>query len=97
DVKSWASVRSKHFGEILGLNLPQHDIGVGYRRRPASTVTGGAGIGAGRIRADAIALAVEMQDRAAAGRDGVDRQHWGSHAHAGHLCLELALEFAGVM
>src|SRR5262245_62170054 len=97
DVKRLVSVRPEHFWEIFWLNLPQHDVAVGDRQRPAAPVTGWAGIGAGRIRADAIALAVEMQDRAAAGRDGVDRQHWGAHAHAGHLRLELALEFAGVM
>src|SRR5262249_50028395 len=97
DVKRLVSIRPEHFWEIFGLDLTQHDVAVGDRQRPAAPVTGGAGIGAGRIRADAVALAVEMQDRAAAGRDGVDRQQGGAHSRAGRLCRDLALAFAGVM
>src|SRR5438309_194987 len=40
---------------------------------------------------DAIALAVEAQDRSAAGGDRVDRQHRRAQAHAGDERIELAL------
>ena len=97
DIDRLISLRPEHFGEIFGLNLPQHYVAVGDRQRPAAPVARGAGIGACRVRPDPVALAVEMQDRAAACRDSVDRQHGRAHAHAGHLRLEFALEFAGVM
>jgi hypothetical protein len=38
-----------------------------------------------------------MQDRAAAGRDGMDAHHRRAHAHAGHARFELALELARVV
>ena len=65
-----------------GLDPPQKDIAVGDRQRPAPAVTGRAGIGAGRIRADVVALAVEVQDGTAAGRHRVNPHHRGAHAHA---------------
>src|SRR5262245_5614228 len=97
DIERLVSLGAEHFWEIFGLNFPQHDVAVGDRQRPAAPVTRGAGVGAGRIRPDPIALAVEMQYRAAAGRDSVDRQHRRAHTHTGHLRLEFAFEFAGVM
>ena len=45
--------------------------------------------------ADPEARAVEDQDRAAAGRHGVDRHHRRAQAHARHLGLERALVGAG--
>ncbi len=71
--------------------LAGHDIGVGDGQRPAAAIAGRPRIGAGRIRTDAQARAVVMQDRAAAGRDRVDQHHRRPHAHAGDLGLEGAL------
>ena len=85
---SWPARRRR---EEIGLQLAEHDVGVGDRQRPAAPVAGGAGIGAGRIRADAEAARLEMEDRAAAGRDRVDAHHRRAHAHAGDLGLEGAL------
>src|SRR2546426_11915630 len=62
-----------------------------------SPIAGGTRIRPSRIRADAVAGTVEMQDRAAAGGDGVDAHHRRAHAHAGDAGLEFALELAGVM
>ena len=72
-------------------------VGVGDGERAAAAVARRAGIGAGAIRADAEARAVEMQDRAAAGRDRVDQHHRRAHAHARDLGLEGALVFAVVV
>ena len=92
-----SAVRAEHLGEIARLDLAHHHVGIGHRQRAAAAVTGRAGIGAGAARPDAKARAVEFQDRAAAGRHGVDAHHRRAHAHAGHLGLELALELAGVV
>ncbi len=83
--------------EEVGLQLAEHDVGVGDGERAAAPVAGGAGIGAGRIRADAEASGLEMQDRAAARRDRVDAHHRRAHAHAGDLGVEGALVFAVIM
>ena len=84
-------------GKKRGLQLAEHDVGVGDGERPAAAVAGRAGIRAGALRADAEARAVEGADRAAARRDGVDRHHRRAHAHAGDLGLEGALVLAGVV
>ena len=80
--------------EEIRNELADHHIGVGDGQRPAAPVAFRARIGAGRIGPDAEARAVEMQDRAAAGRDGMDQHHRRAHAHAGDLGLERALVFA---
>ena len=74
--------------------LADHHVGVGDRERPAAAVALRAGIGAGAVGPDAEARAVEMQDRAAARRHGVDEHHRRAHAHAGDLGLERALVLA---
>ena len=87
-------LRAENLREEIRDQLADHDIGVGDRQRPAAPVAVRARIGAGGVRADAEARAVEMQDRAAAGRDRVDQHHRRAHAHAGDLGLEGALVFA---
>jgi hypothetical protein len=77
--------------------LPTITLASVTARRPAAPVAGRAGVGARALRADAEARTVELEDRAAARRHGVDAHHGCAHAHAGHLGLELALELAGVM
>ncbi len=83
--------------EVLRLDLAKHDVAVGDRQRAAAAVAGGPRIGAGAVRADAVAGAVEVQDRAAAGGYRVDAHHRRAHAHTGDLGLEHALELAGKM
>ena len=90
-------LRSENLRKEIGDELADHDIGVGDGERAAAAIAFRPGIGAGRIRADAKPRAVEMQDRAAAGRDGVDEHHRRAHAHAGDFGLEGALVFAGEM
>ena len=90
------AVRPEDRRKVPRLDLADADIGVGHRQRPAAAIAGRARIGAGGIRADAEARAVEMQDRAAARRHRVDRHHRRAHAHAGDRGLERALEAAGV-
>ena len=83
--------------EEIGLQLAEHDVGVGDGERAAAPVAGGTGIGAGRIRPGLEAPGLEMQDRAAAGGDGVDAHHRRADAHAGDLGVEGALVVAVVM
>ncbi len=81
----------------LGHELADHEVGVGDGEGAAAAVAGGAGVGAGALGADAHLLAVEGDDRAAAGRHGVDLHHRRAHAHARHLGLEGALEGARIV
>ena len=84
-------------GEERGLQRAQHDVAVGDAERPAAAVARRARIGAGGLRADAIARAVEEADRAAARRHRVDQHHRRAHAHAGHQGLEGALVLAVIV
>ena len=74
--------------------FPRHHIRIGDGERSAAAIACRSRIGAGRVRADAKACAVEMQDRTAAGSDGVNAHHRRAHAHARDLGLERALVFA---
>ena len=90
-------LRPEYFGKEIGNELAGHHIGIGHGQRPAAAIAFRTGIGAGGIRANTKARAVEMQDRAAAGCDRVNQHHRRAHAHAGHLGFEGALVFAGKM
>ena len=94
-IQRLVGVVAKHLGEVRGLQLARHHVGVRQRQRPAAAVAGGPGVGAGAVGPHAKARAVKAQDRAAARGHGVDAHHRRTHAHAGHLGLELALELAG--
>jgi hypothetical protein len=87
-------LRPENLRKEIRNQLSDHDIGVGDRERPAAAVAFRSGIGAGAVGTDPEARAVEMQDRAAARRHGVDQHHRGAHAHARHLGLEGALVLA---
>ena len=96
-VQRLVPARPEHRRKKLRLDLAQHDVAVGDRQRPVFAIRSRSGIGRGRIRAGTVARAVEMQDRAAAGRDRVDAHHRRAHAHTCDLGFEGALEFAGVV
>ncbi len=89
--------RAEHPRKVGRLDLAQHHVAVGDRQRPTAAVAGRTRIGASGLRADAVARAVEVQDRAAAGRHRVDAHHGRTHAHPGHQGLEGALVFAVVV
>jgi hypothetical protein len=84
-------------GKEVRLDPAQHDVGVGDRQGPATAIAGRARVGPGGVRPDPVAGAVEVQDRAAAGRHGVDLHHGRAHAHPGHLGLEGPLVLAVVV
>ena len=90
-------LRAENLREEIRDQFPDHHIGVGDSERAAAPVACRSGIGAGGIRADPEARAVEMQDRAAARRDGMDAHHRRAHPHARDFGLEGALVFAVVM
>ena len=90
-------IGAENGGEEIGLQLAEHDIGVGDGERAAAAIAGGAGIGAGRIRAGAEAAFPRMQDRAATGSHGVNAHHRRANADAGNLGVEGALVVAVIM
>ncbi len=96
-VQGGIALRPEHRRKELRLDLAEHDVRVGDGERTVPAVARRARVGAGRVRPDAVARSVEMQDRAAAGGDGVDAHHRRAHAHSGHLRLEGALELPGVV
>ncbi len=93
-VERQALRRSENLRKEIGDELADHHVGVGDGERSVAPVAFRAGIGARRIRADAETGAVKMQDRTAAGGDGVDQHHRRAHAHAGDFRLEGALVLA---
>ncbi len=88
--------RAEDRREMRRLELTQAQIRVGHGERSAAPIAAGPRIGAGRIGSDAKARAVEMQNRAAARGDGVDRHHRRAHPDARDFGLERPLEAAGV-
>ena len=96
-VQRFVRVGAEHPGEEARADLAHHHVRVGHAERSAPPVTGRPRIGAGGVRADAVARAVEMEDRAAARRDGVDLHHRRAHADACDQGLEGALVLAVVM
>jgi hypothetical protein len=74
-VEGPVAVRPEDGREQLRLQLAGHDIGVGHGQGTAAAIGLGPRIGAGRVRPDAEAGAVVMQDRTAARRHGVDQHH----------------------
>ena len=96
-VERLVGVRSEHPREEPRLDAAEHDVAVGHRQRPAAAVAGRARIGAGGLGTDPEPGAVEMEDRAAAGGDGVDAHHRRPHPHPGDLGLEGAFVLAVVV
>ena len=89
--------RAEYLGEVFRPDLAQEDITVGHRQRTAAAVTGWPRVGPGRVRADSHPLAIEVQDRATAGSDGMDMHHRCPQTHTGNLGLVAAFIFALVM
>ncbi len=90
------AVRSEDGGEILRLQLAQQQVGIGDGQRPAAAIAGRARRGAGAVGPHAQPPGFEMQDGAAAGRQGVDGHHGTAQLHAGDLSVEAALQCAGI-
>ncbi|GAA3308258.1 hypothetical protein GCM10020295_69860 [Streptomyces cinereospinus] len=94
-VQGLVAVGTEHLGEVAGLDPAEHDVGVGDGERAARAVAGGARVRARRVRPYAVAGAVEVEDRAAAGRDGVDVEHGCPEPDTGDLRGEDAFVLAG--
>src|SRR5260221_13274042 len=93
-VQRLAALRSDHRWKESRLDLAEHDVCVGHGERPAPAVARGPRIGPRRLWAHAVARAVEMQDRSAAGGGGMDAHHRRAPAYARDLPLGRALELA---
>ena len=91
------TVGAEHLGEIVRVQLAQHDVAIGHRQGTAASVAGRARVGAGGIRTNGKAAAVVVQDRPAAGGHGVDMHHRRPHADARDLALEGPFEIACIM
>ena len=96
-VKRLVGARAEGSREMRRLQLAHHDVGVGHGQRATSAVAGWSRVGARAFGPHTQACAVELQQRAATRRHGVDAHHGGTHANTGHLGFELALEGACVM
>ena len=88
---------AEHLGKPGRLDLAQHHVRVRHGQRAAAAVAGRARIRARALRTGTQPRTVEAEDRAAAGRHGVDAHHRRAHANPGDLRLERALEFTGEM
>ena len=89
------ALRAEDLRKEIGLNLAEHDIGIGHGERSAPAIAGRARTGAGRIRPHPESGAIEVQDRAAAGGHRMNAHHRRTQPHTGHLGVEDPLEFPG--
>ena len=87
-------LRAENPRKEIGDEFSDHHIGIGDRQRSAAAVAFRSGIGARAVGSDPEACPVEVQDRAATCRHGVNEHHRGAHAHAGNLGLERAFVLA---
>lgn len=94
-VDGLVAVRAEHPGEMGGLDAAEGDVGVGDGERSAGAVAGGSGFGARRVGAHPVAGAVEVEQRAAARRDGVDVEHGRAQPDSGDLGGEDPFVLAG--
>ena len=80
----------------IGIHVTQHQVGVRHRRPCASAgVAGGTGIGPGALRSDHQGTVVEAGDRAAAGSDGLHRDHRLTQRPAAERSVARHLRLAG--
>ncbi len=86
--------RPKNCRKELGPELAEHHICFCHGERPSAAIGHWPRHRTGGIRPGAEARAVEMQDRSAAGRDGVDRHHRHTQANTGDFGFVDALVIA---
>ena len=96
-VEGLIAVGAEHRGEVVGVQPPEHHVGVGHGERPAVAVASGAGLGPRRVGSHPEAAAVERQDRATPGGHGVNQDHRSPHPDPGHHRVGGALEVAVVV
>ena len=83
--------RAKHLRQGLGWQPPQQQVGIGDRGRPATPIGGGPWIGAGGFGSHPQPLAIEINDRTAAGGHRMHRQHRRLQSQAGDFGFSAAL------
>jgi hypothetical protein len=96
-VQRFVAIGAEHFREVIRVQLAEHHVGVGNGERPATAIAGRAGVGAGRVRSDAEARPIIVQDRSATCRHRVNAHHGRTHAHARHFGFEGAFELAVIV
>jgi hypothetical protein len=96
-VQRLVAIGAEHMRKVIRVQLAEHHVGVGHSQRSATAVAGRAGVGAGRVRPDAEARPIVVQDRTAACRHRVNAHHRRAHANACHFRLEGAFELAVIV
>ena len=66
---------AKHRGELLALQPPEQEIGVGDGQGPTAAIASRTGIRPRRLGTDPQAHTIELEARSTAGGHGVNRQH----------------------
>ena len=95
-VQPLVATRPEHCRKMRGLDLAEQHVGVGNCQRPAATVCGRPRIGPGALWPRAQPCAIEAQNRTAARRHRLDRQHRHTQVHPGDLRIKLALKRPGI-
>ena len=96
-VQGLVTARSKHMGEMRGLDFAQQHIGIGQGQRAATAVTGRSWVGSCALRTHPKPRTIKLQQRAPTRGHGVDAHHGRAHAHPCHLGFELALKLTRKM
>ena len=95
-VERLVGVRAEDAREVLGVNSAEQQVRIGDRQWPAVPVASRPRQRAGRLRPDSQPALAERQDRAAAGRDGLNLEHRRADADRRDHGVGRALELAGV-
>ncbi len=85
--------RAEDRRKMRGLNLSDHHVCVRDRQRPSAAIASRARVGAGAVGPHAKAPPIEMQYRAAARGDRVDRHDRHAQLDAGDFRIEGSLPF----
>ena len=96
-IERFITARTEDAREEGRVDPPEEQVAVCHRQRAALAIAGGAGIGARAIGPNAKARSVELADRAAARRDGVDLHHRRGDTHARDHAVAGQLVLARVM
>ena len=82
---------------MLRRNAPGEQVAIGHRQRPAIAVASRTRVGAGAVRPDPEAHAIEAADRPAPRRDRVDLHHRRADSHSRNQIVVAQFEPPGIM
>ena len=91
------AIRAEHMGEVVGVQLAQHDVAIGDGQRPAPAIAGRTRISARAFRSHLKPPVAEGADRPAASGNRMNIHHRGTHPDACHLGLERPFVIARIV